>query len=218
MQETRQAILESIKRKDSTTVNDLAQELDLSPVTIRHHLYALMADELIERMPLRHGVGRPEHGYSLTEIGQRMFPSRYHVLTTHLLAVLKNMKSEADVRSLLETIVRQLLIAPEDSDGLTPRQRLRQLERHFEDQDIPIQVRYTAEGDRAHVELRCPYYYVSQFHPELCSIDAQVMEEYLRLPMERTGCLLNGDKSCSFSIQLVDHMPVKNGMESGSDR
>ena len=131
MQETRQAILESIKRKDSTTVNDLAQELDLSPVTIRHHLYALMADELIERMPLRHGVGRPEHGYSLTEIGQRQFPSRYHVLTTHLLAVLKNMKSEADVRSLLETIVRQLLTAPEDSDGLTPRQRLHQLQTSF---------------------------------------------------------------------------------------
>jgi len=216
MRETRQAILESIKRKDSTTVNALAQELDLSPVTVRHHLYALMADELVERMVLRHGVGRPEHGYSLTEVGQRLFPSRYHVLTTHLLAVLKNMKSEDDVRQLLETIVRQLLTAPEGSDGLTPRQRLHQLQAHFESQDIPIQVRYV-EGDRASLELRCPYYYVSQYHPELCSIDMQVIEEYLDVPMERTGCLLNGDKSCSFSIQLVDHAPMKDIMESGSD-
>ena len=216
MRETRQAILESIRRRDSTTVNDLAQELDISPVTVRHHLYALMADDLIARTPLRHGVGRPEHGYSLTEAGQRLFPSRYHVLTAHLLAVLKHLKSEDDVRSLLETIVRQLLASPEDSDGLTPRQRLRQLQDHFEAQDIPIQIRYV-EGNRAHLELRCPYYYVSQYHPELCSIDAQVIEEYLRLPMERTGCLLDGDKSCSFSIQLVDHTPVTGVMETGSD-
>jgi predicted ArsR family transcriptional regulator len=215
MRETRQAILESIKRKGSTTVNEIAEEMSLSPVTVRHHLYAAMADGLIERISLRRGVGRPEHGYSLTEAGQRLFPSRYHVLTTHLLNVLKSLHDRDDVEHMLEVIVRQLLDAPEQNDALTPRERLRQLEEHFQNNDIPIRIAFV-DGDEAHLELRCPYYYVSQHHPELCSIDERVIEDFLRLPMERTGCLLNGDKSCSFSIKLVEEAELSPTPDLGN--
>jgi len=216
MRETRQAVLEHIKRKGNVTVSEIADLLDISPVTVRHHLYALMADGLVERESLRRGVGRPDHTYSLTGAGQRLFPSRYHVLTTHLINVLKTFRSEEDVRDLLEGIVRQLLLAPGERDGLTPQQRLARLEAHFQANDIPIQIRYV-EGSQALLELRCPYYYVSQFHPELCSIDAQVIEEFLHLPMQRTGCLRNGDRSCSFSITLVDEPVVGTPVETGSD-
>ncbi len=216
MRETRQAVLEHIKRKGNITVSEIAELLDVSPVTVRHHLYALMADGLVERAPLRRGVGRPEHTYSLTTAGQRLFPSRYHVLTTHLINVLKTFRSQEDVRDLLENIVRQLLLTPGERDGLTPQERLSQLEAHFQANDIPIQIRYV-EGTQALLELRCPYYYVSQFHPELCTIDEQVIGEFLRLPMKRTGCLRNGDRSCSFSITLANEPVVRTPVETGSD-
>ena len=214
MRETRTAILESIKRRGSATVSDLAGEMEISPVTVRHHLYALMADALIERAPLRRGVGRPQHGYSLTEAGQRQFPSRYHVLTNHLLSVLKNVKSEADVEHLLETIVRQVLAIPPSEDGLSPEQRLRQLERHFQEQDIPIRLVFEDTQQHASLQMTCPYYYVSQHHPELCHVDQKVIEDMLQLPMERTSCLLDGDKSCTFTIKLVD---IREPMNTGSD-
>ncbi|MBN2470666.1 MAG: ArsR family transcriptional regulator [Anaerolineae bacterium] len=214
MRETRSAILESIKRRGSATVSDLAAEMAISPVTVRHHLYALMGDGLIERIPLRHGVGRPQHGYSLTDAGRRRFPSRYHVLTNHLLNVLKHVKSEADVEHLLETIVRQVLALPESADGLSAKQRLRQLERHFQEQDIPIRLSFEESQQHASLELACPYYYISQHHPELCRIDQKVIADILQLPMERTSCLLDGAKSCTFTIKLVD---IQEPMNTGSD-
>lgn len=216
MRETRQAILANIKRRGSTTVNDLADEMEISPVTVRHHLYALMADNLIERVPIRHGVGRPQHGYSLTDTGRRQFPSRYHVLTTHLLSALKHLKSEEDVRGLLTTIVRQLIAVPPSVDGLSPEARLEQLEHHFSKNDIPISIHYEA-GEDARLELSCPYYYVSQHHPELCSVDEQLIGEMLQMPMVRTGCLLEGDRNCTFSIKLVKEQQEHNKvLESGS--
>ncbi|GAB4570565.1 MAG: winged helix-turn-helix transcriptional regulator [Anaerolineae bacterium] len=214
MRETRTAILESIKRRGSATVSDLAEEFGISAVTVRHHLYALMADDLIERVPIRRGVGRPQHGYSLTEEGRRRFPSRYHVLTTHLLSVLKNMKSEADVEQLLETIVRQLLAVPVEQDGLTPAQRLRRLEKHFQEHDIPIRLTLEERSDHAALELSCPYYYVSQHHPELCSVDKRVIQDVLNLPLERASCLLDGDKSCTFIIKLED---IRTPEETGTN-
>lgn len=214
MRESRTTILETIKRRSTVTVNELAADMSLSAVTIRHHLYALMAEGWVERVPLRRGVGRPQHGYSLTAKGQRQFPSRYHVLTTQLLNVLKNLKSEADVEYLLETTVRQLLELPEDADNLTPEQRLRQLEQHFHANDIPIRLSFAEAREHASLELSCPYYYVSQHHPELCNVDKKVIEDTLQLPLERTSCLLDGDKSCTFNIQLVD---IRDFIETGSD-
>jgi DeoR family suf operon transcriptional repressor len=218
MRETRHAVLQFIKRWGSATVNDLAAELAISPVTVRHHLYALMADNLVERVPIRRGVGRPQYGYSLTDAGRRQFPSRYHVLTTHLLNVLKNVESTVDVEELLEVIVRQLLGTPIEIDGLTPEERLKHLQAHFHSNDIPITL-HLEDGEDARLTMSCPYYYVSQHHPELCHIDAKVLGDILQLPVERTGCLLDGNKSCTFSIKLVENITLdeQSALETGSD-
>ena len=126
MRETRKTILKNIKRNGTSTVNQLAGDLDISPVTVRHHLYSLMADDLIERKIQRGGVGRPQYEYNLTEDGQRRFPSRYHVLTANVLSVLKDVKSEEDVRHLMEAIVKQTLDMPEDMDELPLQARLQE--------------------------------------------------------------------------------------------
>ena len=217
MRTTRKIILNSIRRQGSATVNALSEEVGISPVTVRHHLYALMADGLIERVSLRHGVGRPRHGYSLTDDGRRQFPSRYHVLTANLLSVLKNLKSEQDVQYLLEGIIRQMLDNPQEMDGLTSEMRLRQLEAHFKEHNIPIRLTFEAADGAARLELSCPYYYVSQVHPELCSVDEKVISDILQLPIERTQCLLDGDKSCTFSIKLVNESPIKKTVHPRSE-
>ncbi len=213
MRETRTAILERIKQHGSVTIAELADEMGLSAVTIRHHLYALMADRLVERHSLRGGVGRPQHGYSLTETGQRQFPSRYHVLSNHLLYAFKATQSPAAVEAVLESVVRQLFALPQDQDNMTPEQRLRMLEQHLQQQDIPIRLSFTDNGSHAALELTCPYSYVSQHHPELCEVDKRVIEDILALPLQRTGCLLDGDKSCTFTIDLQH---IREPLETGS--
>ena len=48
MQATRQRILEILKERGAATVEQLATELELTPVTIRHHLDILRRAGLVE--------------------------------------------------------------------------------------------------------------------------------------------------------------------------
>lgn len=208
MRETRKTILTNIKRTNTATVNQLAANLGLSPVTVRHHLYSLMADDLIERTIQRGGVGRPQHEYTLTNEGRRRFPSRYHVLTANVFSVLKNVKSEEDVRHLMEAIVKQTLDMPADMDVLPLEARLQELETHFAAHDIPISFQINEQDGEVHLRISCPYYYVSQHHPELCSVDKQIIEDALQLPLIQKECLLDGDRSCTFSIKINEDSPV----------
>lgn len=66
---TRDIILEIIQNRKSETVNGLAQELSLAPATIRRHLDILQRDGLVTFTEVRHGTGRPEFSFSLTERG-----------------------------------------------------------------------------------------------------------------------------------------------------
>ena len=61
MQTTRQEILEILKEERQATVEDLATRLGLTPMTIRHHLNVLQAQNLVEASKVRRSqrVGRP---------------------------------------------------------------------------------------------------------------------------------------------------------------
>ncbi len=216
MRETRQTILEIIRRRETATIHQLAGELGLSPVTVRHHLYALLGEGLIARTPVRNGVGRPEHGYSLTEAGERLFPNRYHALAAHLLSVLKHMKSEADLQRLLEGLIRQTLAFPPEVDALPPYLRLLRLEEHLRRQGIPIEITFEAQADEAHLHIRCPFSGLSQQHPELCQADEQVIGNVLKLPLQRATGLPEDNRSCNFNIKLNTRSMLSGALETGS--
>ncbi|NTU63973.1 MAG: ArsR family transcriptional regulator, partial [Chloroflexi bacterium] len=63
MQATRQRILEILKERGAATVEELGSDLDLTPVTIRHHLDILRNEGLIQapKVKRRDAPGRPQH-------------------------------------------------------------------------------------------------------------------------------------------------------------
>ncbi len=176
-----------------------------------------MAEGLVQRQSLPQGVGRPQHCYSLTDAGRRHFPSRYHVLAAHLLNALKDLRTDEDIHDLLAATVHQLLAAPAYINSLPPEKRLRLLAAHLQTHGFPLRIT-GLEARRAQIVLDCPYYYISQQHPELCSIGQEAMADTLQMPLQRTSCLLHGSKSCTFSIELVDRAAtVLETTRTGSD-
>ena len=79
MQATRQSILNILKERGQTTVEQLSDELKLTPVTIRHHLDILRSEGLVEapKVQRRQSPGRPQHIYTLTEHAANYFPKNY---------------------------------------------------------------------------------------------------------------------------------------------
>jgi predicted ArsR family transcriptional regulator len=85
VQSTKTLILTSIKRSGGSTVDELAQALDLAPMTVRQHLSALQRDDLVRAEPVRRATGRPHYVYRLTQRGDDTFPKRYDRLAEALL-------------------------------------------------------------------------------------------------------------------------------------
>ena len=61
MQATRRRILEILKIDNKATVMDLAEALDMAPVSVRHHLDILQGQDLVtSQVQHKRTVGRPE--------------------------------------------------------------------------------------------------------------------------------------------------------------
>ncbi|NOQ40585.1 MAG: winged helix-turn-helix transcriptional regulator, partial [Anaerolineales bacterium] len=71
---TRNRVLRTLLLNQRRTVNDLAEAVDINPISVRHHITKLEAEGLIQSEEERHGVGRPRLVYSLTNKGMEQFP------------------------------------------------------------------------------------------------------------------------------------------------
>lgn len=91
MQTSKDRILAVLKRHGQRSVDDLASALHLAPMTVRQHLTALERDELVHVAEHRNGAGRPKHIYSLTSLGDAVFPRRYDRFAGLLLSELQEL-------------------------------------------------------------------------------------------------------------------------------
>src|SRR3972149_7656445 len=100
--DSRLRIVEILKRRRQASVTELSQALDLTPVTIRHHLDSLLADHIVsEPVPRRRpGPGRPEMVYGLTSRADEHTPRNYGELCGCLLRAVGD--SAAGTQALLE--------------------------------------------------------------------------------------------------------------------
>jgi len=99
MQDTRQQILEILKRDGEVTVQELSQELELTSVTVRHHLEILRSEGFITEPEIRRSSrpGRPRYVYRLTSTAADLFPNNYSGLAGALLdAVRLNLSPEQE--------------------------------------------------------------------------------------------------------------------------
>lgn len=197
---TRDIILHSIKQSPQSTVEELADAADISPVTVRHHLNALLANGIIEASSIRRKVGRPYYVYSLSERGHELFPKRYVRLTSRLLDEMKVRLPEEVIAEIFEGVVDNVL---EDHRGefehLPIEKRLDYLVELLSDEGFLSAWESTPDGYKL-VEYSCPYLSIGSTHTEVCTFDKQLMSGILQLNVHQDSCMLHGANCCQFSI------------------
>jgi predicted ArsR family transcriptional regulator len=202
MHDTRRQVLETIKRQGQATVAGLAEALGISPISIRHHLTGLQADGLVGVALERQAVGRPRHIYSLTEAGEGQFGAGYRQLAERLLNELRAALAPEQVSAIIDRIAAGIAVKFNRVTG-SIEERLRQLVYVLGEEGFRAAVR-RIDATRLLTEVNCPYVYVGPHHPDVCHIDDTVIRLALR-PLEpdvqRTSCVLDGDRVCTFSIE-----------------
>ena len=201
---TREVILRTLKSQGKCTVNDLAEAAEVSPVSVRHHITALQAEDLVAAEEVKHGVGRPYHVFSLTEKGFELYPGRYFKLTNRLLDEIKDHVSEDLVTELFSGVADAMAVQyATQLQGLPLEERLPRLMDMLGEEGFDAE--YEWRGDEVVIrEMGCPYMQIGREHPEVCAVDTSFIATALDLPTERVNCLLDGDTHCTFTLKVID--------------
>lgn len=195
-------ILQHLQRNGEATVKDLAALLGVSATAARDHLVHLQAEGLVDARAERYGPGRPRLVYTLSEQARSRFPKQYDRLITGLLRELIALEGPDKVGTLLEGVSRRL--ADEYSGrmaGTGMEERLGELRGLLEQRGVPAEVAETGDGIRL---FACPFYDIAQDHPEVCSMERQMIEFVLGEKLALESTIREGAHTCRFVIRSGD--------------
>lgn len=200
MQSTRWGILEILKRKGQSSVDDLAEALKLTPMGIRQHLMILQRDGLVEATEVRRKTGRPHYVFSLTESANELFPRRYHHLLHMLIEEIKSESGPEGLERLLGRLADKVVEGSKDRvAGKGFEARVAETAKLLEEGGSLAEWS-PQNGGYVIKEFNCPYYFVASRHPELCVVSKEIISRLVDADVERTECLLNDAVSCTYVI------------------
>lgn len=203
---TREKVLRVLLRRHRCTIKELADAVEINPISVRHHIAKLEADGLVSSEEERHGVGRPRRVYFLTEGGREHFPTRYMRLTLRLLKQLKEKMPPNMVDQLFSSMARELIedySNRSELEGMPMEQRLELLSRLLSEEGFEIE--WEKKGNSYHIrEVSCPYLHIGFNHPEICRVDQTLISALLNVPTEKIHCVLNGDNYCTYVVPTTE--------------
>ena len=193
--ESRQRILQFIKKSGQVSVAELSRALALTPVTIRHHLKALRAEGLVAEPISRHkpGPGRPEMMYQTTSMADASMPRNYGELCRCLLQAVDSAQTSELTAVLSE--MGSSLGASAGTEGDTAVVKSYLDERgYFPSLD-------QGEGMIVLKLANCPYLEVAENAPALCEFDRSLIESLFGREVEMVGRIVGHDPVCTFHIR-----------------
>jgi len=202
MHPTRQRIIEFLKEKEEATVEELAAEVDMTPMAVRYHLNVLQADNLITAPAVRHqtGPGRPQQVYRLTDAADELFPQDYYSLTNYLLDELNAQLGKKEIADIFGNIARRLAAeAPPPKEGQTFENRLDDVVGFLAKKGFVVD--WELHGDEYKINTHsCPYRQVVKDHRMICSLDQYVISTMLEATPVRVTCFAHGDEHCTYEV------------------
>ena len=199
---TRQKVLHTLLKNHRCTIIELAEAVDINPISVRHHISKLQADGMVASEEEKHGVGRPRQVFFLTESGLEVFPTRYLRLTIRLLEQLKENLPKKMVDQMFSQMASDLVdeyAQTANLNGLSIEQRLELVNDLLKEEGFDLE--WEKKDNHYYIrEISCPYLHIGQTHPEICVIDQTLISKVLNLPTEKVKCILDGDKQCTYVV------------------
>ncbi len=204
MKTTREKVLTTIKLHPKSTILEIADQVDINAISVRHHLTNLQAEGLIMAEEERHGVGRPRLVYSLTDRGMENFPSRYFHLVNSLMDQIKETLPEKDINSIFHNMAEKLTSDYEPMLAkMSIEERLELLKTILNNEGFDVE--WEQQGQQCCIkEISCPYFKIGDNHPEVCLFDKSIISNILDIPMNK---ILHSDREenlCTYTINLAD--------------
>jgi len=206
---TRLKILAVIQKQGSASVDRIAQEIGLSPVSIRRHLDILQRDHLVSFDQGRKKVGRPEFVYFLTEEGHESGFRDYQKLLALLLAEVASLApahlvgkdGQELLRFLIARVSDQVSSSYVDSGQSSQEARLDRMEQALTDRGFSPEI--TQEGGQVRIRLcNCPFRTAALGQKSVCQFDQKLIANILGVEPVCESTIHDGDNSCCYVAAL----------------
>lgn len=169
----RHKVLAHLKKTRASSAREIARALKMSAPNVRHHLSVLCSDGRVEQVAVnnREGRGRPEKLYSLSQAA----------LGDNLSALANALLTEAGKKLNVDAVASRILDSSQFANLPVTRRLVLLVEKLNE---MNYQARWEAGADGPRIIFgRCPYAKVIEGHPELCKMDALILEKALGRPV-----------------------------------
>ncbi|MFW6082615.1 MAG: helix-turn-helix transcriptional regulator [Chloroflexota bacterium] len=209
MQATRERILNILKERGQATVQELSRTLDLTTVTIRHHLDTLRRENLVGAPTVRRrkAPGRPQHVYTLTEDASNFFPKRYEPLINLVLDEIRTRLSREEVKAMMASIGRRIAQDVSVPPGANFEERVSIAVAFLDERGYMAGWELDGSDYLLHV-ANCPYESVAHQYSEVCGIDRTLLVELMGPTLADLTRRSVPPHHCTYVLR-----PVQNGAE-----
>lgn len=202
---TKHAILDLLKRRGPSEAGDLAQELNITAMAVRQHLYALEDGGLVsfKAAPALGGRGRPSKLWQIERAADGAFPDAHADLSVELIGNIKAVFGERGLDRLIEKRtehqIASYLAALAGASSL--KDKVKRLVRLRSEAGYMAEMTPDGEGFLL-IENHCPICRAAVACSGLCRQELQVFQAALgrETAIERTDHILAGARRCAYRI------------------
>lgn len=214
MESTRTQVLQLIIERGRVSVAEISGALGVTQGALRRHLDRLRADGLIRVEQLHQDMGRPLYLFSPTEEAETR-QAHYGRLSERFVREITVIAPEQvaglDGRSLVSAALQGVgrrVVEEHRAEvaAANPDRRVVELTKALREEGILSGWERESDGYRL-INAACPYRKVAHAtEMATCSMDAQVIQELLGLPVEQVARLVDGEVRCEYLVRV----PISN--------
>lgn len=214
MQTTKSQILVLLKRPGPHTVDALADELGVAPMTVRQHLTSLERDGFVGATAERQRKGRPHYVYSLTEKGEESFPKHYGRLVAQLLSEFGSIDpselaglspSERTEHVLVRIADRAAGLHAGRLDGCSLENRVREVAAILQEQSGFVEWSKTPDGYEIR-DYNCIYRSLAETSGQLCTWHRRLIEQLVGCPPAHDPGADSAPSRCRYLLVVYDQI------------
>jgi predicted ArsR family transcriptional regulator len=186
----RHRVLAYLRKSRTASAREIARGLKLSAATVRYHLRVLVSDGRLEMTSgrVREGRGRPEKVYSIPRAS----------LGDNLPMLSEALWTEAG-KSVSAGALAKRLAGETDFKGQPVTKRLNLVIEKLNQMRYHARWEAGAGGPRI-IFGHCPYAAILAKRPELCRMDAALLEEFMGGSAEPLTTIREGSLICVFAM------------------
>lgn len=196
--DSRQRLLNSLKRSGAATIPALAAEAGLNVETVRHHVRGLAAQGLVERRGTQRTAGRPEVVYGLARGAEPLFPRREGEILRALVVHLKETGNESLLKGFFDAYIGErrgeALARVENLEG---RARVEEVARILSELGFMALVQEDAAAPGLRL-CHCPLREVVEVTSIPCRAELAFIRELMGERLTRLSYIPAGDAACTY--------------------